>query len=92
MVLWNASLHQISKTNEIVTGWESSIAVLTQIIRQPIFWPKNVKFSLKNLLILTLFWVINFLRLKLQNNSAIGVDVTSEANSFRILQTFKEFG
>jgi len=30
--------------------------------------------------------------LKLQNNSAFGVDVNSEANSFRMLQTFKEFG
>jgi len=30
--------------------------------------------------------------LKLQNNSAFGVDVNSEANSFHILQTFKEFG
>jgi len=29
---------------------------------------------------------------KLQNNSASGVDVNSKANSFRILQTFKEFG
>jgi len=39
---------------------------------------------------LTLFWLINFLRLKLQNNSAFGVDVNSEANTFRMLQTFKE--
>jgi len=30
--------------------------------------------------------------LKLQNNSAFGVDINSEANSFRILQTIKEFG
>jgi len=38
MVLWNASLHQqLSKTTEIVTGWESNIAVLTKIIGQPIF-------------------------------------------------------
>ena len=41
---------------------------------------------------LTLFRLINFLRLKLQNKSAFGVDVNSEANSFRMLQTFKEFG
>jgi len=27
-----------------------------------------------------------------QNNSAFGVDVNSEANSFHTLQTFKEFG
>jgi len=32
------------------------------------------------------------LRLKLQNNSVCGVDVNSEANSFRMLQTFKELG
>jgi len=38
MVLWTPSLHQLSKTTEIVTGWESSIAVLTKIIGQPIFW------------------------------------------------------
>jgi len=44
IVLWNASLHQLPKTTEIVTGWESSIAVLTKIIGQPIFWPKNLKF------------------------------------------------
>jgi len=31
---------------QIVTGWESSIAVLTKIIGQPIFWPKNLKFWL----------------------------------------------
>jgi len=31
-VLYNASLHQLSKTTEIVTGWESSIVVLTQIM------------------------------------------------------------
>jgi len=37
---------------------------------------------------LTLFWLINFLRLKMQNNSAFGVDVNSKANSFRILQIF----
>jgi len=42
--------------------------------------------------ILTLFRLINFLRLKLQNNSPCGVDVNSEANSFCMLQTFKEFG
>jgi len=30
--------------------------------------------------------------LKLQNNSAFGVDINSDANSFRILQSFKEFG
>jgi len=58
MVLWNASLHQLSKTTEIVTGWESSIAVLTKIIGQPIFWPKNLKFWFENLQILTLFWLI----------------------------------
>jgi len=46
MVLWNASLYQLSKTTDIVTGWESSIAVLTKIIGQPIFWPKNLKFWL----------------------------------------------
>ena len=46
MVLWNTSLHQLFKTTEIVTGWESSIAVLTKIIGQPIFWPKNLKFWL----------------------------------------------
>jgi len=28
----NASLHQLSKTIEIVTGWVSSIAVLTKIM------------------------------------------------------------
>jgi len=27
-----------------------------------------------------------------QNNSAVAVDVNSEGNSFRTLQTFKEFG
>jgi len=32
VVLCNASLLQISKTNEIVTGWESRIAVLTKIM------------------------------------------------------------
>jgi len=42
--------------------------------------------------ILTLFWLINFLRLKLQKNSAFGTAVPSEANLFRILQTFKECG
>jgi len=31
IVLCNASLHQLSQTTEIVTGWESSIAVLTKI-------------------------------------------------------------
>jgi len=61
MVLWSASLHQLSKTTEIVTGWESSIAVLTKIIGQPIFWPKNIKFWLQNLQILTSVWLINFL-------------------------------
>ena len=47
MVLWNASLHQLSKTTEIATGWESSIAVLTKIIGQPIFWPKTWNFDFK---------------------------------------------
>jgi len=32
IVLCNASLHQLSKTTEIITGWESSIAVLTKIM------------------------------------------------------------
>jgi len=91
IVLWNSSLHQLPKTTEIVTGWESSIAVLTKIIGQPIFWPKNLKFWLQNLQILTLFWLINLLRLELQNNSAFGVDVNSEAKSVGMLQTFKEF-
>jgi len=39
-----------------------------------------------------LFWLINFLRLKLQKNSASSVEVNSEVNSFRMLQTFKERG
>jgi len=82
----------VARLHEIVNGWESSIAVLTKIIGQPIFWRKNLKFWLQNLQILTLLRLINFLRLKLQNNSAFGVDVNSEANSFRMLQTFKEFG
>jgi len=47
MVLWNASLHQLSKTTEIATGWESSIAVLAKIIGQPIFWPKTWNFDFK---------------------------------------------
>jgi len=29
IVLCSSSLHQLSKTSEIVTGWESSIVVLT---------------------------------------------------------------
>jgi len=37
IVMQNASLHQLPKNTEIVTGWESSIVVLTKIIRQPIF-------------------------------------------------------
>ena len=45
MVLWNASLHQLPKTTEIATGWESSIAVLRKITGQPIFWPKNLNFG-----------------------------------------------
>jgi len=38
MGLWYASLHQLSKTTEIMTGRESSIAVLMKSIGQPIFW------------------------------------------------------
>jgi len=30
--------------------------------------------------------------LKLQNNSAFGVDINSEAISFRMIQTCKQFG
>jgi len=46
---------------------------------RPIFWPENLQFWLCNLQILTLFWPIEFLRLQLQNNSALGVDVNPEA-------------
>ena len=35
-------------------------------LRQPIFWPKNFKFCLCNLQILTLFWPVNFLHLQLK--------------------------
>ena len=38
IVLCNASLHQLSKTTEIVTGWESSIAFLTKIMNVCIVW------------------------------------------------------
>ena len=47
MALWNASLHQLSKTTEIVTVWESSIAVLTKIIGQPLFDLKTWNFDFK---------------------------------------------
>ena len=87
MVLWNASLHELPKMTETVTGWESSIVVLTKIIGQPIFWPKNLMLTLK-FTNFDLFWHINFLHLKLQNNSAFGVEVNSEANLFHTLQIF----
>ena len=38
IVLCNASLHQLSKTAEIVPGAESSIAVLTKIMNVCIVW------------------------------------------------------
>jgi len=54
---------------------------LILLLEQPIFWPKNLKFWLYNLQILTLFWPIHFLRLQLQNNSALGVEVNPEGYS-----------
>ena len=48
---------------------------------QPIFWPKNLKFWLYKLQILTLFWPIIFLRLQLQNNSALSVEINPEVYS-----------
>jgi len=45
---------------------------------QPIFWPKNFKFWLYNLQILTLFWPINFLRLQLQNISSMVLRLTQK--------------
>jgi len=54
------------------------------IIRATNFWPKNLKFWLYNLQILTLFWPINFLRLQLQNNSALGVEVNPETYSYTL--------
>jgi len=41
---------------------------------------------------LTLFRPIKFLRLQLQNNSASGVDITSEAYLCTLLQNLKNFG
>jgi len=71
IVLCNASsLHQLRKTSEIVTGWES-----TKIMGKSIFWPTNLKFCLYNLQILTLFWLNYFLPLQLQNDSAFSVEV-----------------
>ena len=64
MVLWNASLHQLPKTTEIVTGWESSIAVLMKIIGNRSF-DLNLMLTLK-FTNFDLFWHINFLCLKLQ--------------------------
>jgi len=37
IVLCNASLHQLSKTTEIVIDWESSIAFLTKIMIVQVF-------------------------------------------------------
>jgi len=60
------------------------------ITRATHFLPKNLKFWLYNLQILTLLWLINFLRLQLQSNSAVGVEVNPEAYScapcFKILK------
>jgi len=54
------------------------------IARVTNFWPKNVKLWLYNLQILTLFWPINFLRLQLQNNAALGVEVNPEVYSYTL--------
>jgi len=44
IVLCNASLHRLFKTTVIVTGWESSIAVLTKIISNRFFYLKTWNF------------------------------------------------
>ena len=42
---------------------------------------------------LTLFWPLNFLRLQVQNNSALGVEVKSETYSRTLcFEIFKKFG
>jgi len=65
-------------------------------VGQPIFWPKSLKFWLYNLQVLTLFWAINFLRLQLQNNSALDVEVNPEVYSctlsFEIKKKLFNFG
>ena len=55
--------------------------IKTLWLGQPIFWPNNLKFWLYNWQILTLFLPVNFLRLQLQNNSAVGVEVSPETYS-----------
>ena len=64
--------------------------VLVLLLGQTIFWPKNWNFWLYNLQILTLLWPINFLRLQLQNNSALGVVANSESYSYPILGNLKK--
>jgi len=43
----NASLHQLSKITEIVTGWESSVPVLTKIMKAQDFVELNDRKKLK---------------------------------------------
>jgi len=63
------------------------------LVGQPIYWPKNFKFWLYKLHILTSFWPTNFLRLQLQNNSALGAEVNSETYSYTLgFRNHKKFG
>ena len=69
------------------------IFYLISSLGQPIFWPKDFKFWLYNLQILTSFWPINFLRLQLQNSSALGVKVNPETYSCTLsIRNYKKFG
>jgi len=56
------------------------------------FFNLKTKILLYNLQILTLFSPINFLRLQLQNNSAVGVEVNPEAYSCALCFEIKKFG
>ena len=53
-------------------------SILTWLLGKANFVPKNVQFWLCNLQILSLLWPVNFLRLQLQNNSALGVELTQK--------------
>jgi len=37
ILLWNTSLYQLLHTTEIVTRWESSIAVLMKVVNMHVF-------------------------------------------------------
>jgi len=82
-----ANLFQTGLANAYRATYAWVFIIIYVITRQP-----NLKFWLYTFQILTLFWPINFLRLQLQNNSAVGVEVKPEVHSctlsFDIKQKF----